>query len=64
LVRGHTWGYYLSCRDGPLMLVLHRRDGEQLRIGGSMEVVVLEVHGGHTKLGLRCRPPIAHPGRG
>jgi carbon storage regulator len=35
------------------MLVLSRKPGEAVMIGGNIEVVVLEVHGERVKLGLR-----------
>jgi carbon storage regulator len=35
------------------MLVLSRKPGETVVIGGNIEVTVLEVHGDRVKLGLR-----------
>ena len=35
------------------MLVLSRKCGESVRIGREIEVIVLEVHGNHVKLGFR-----------
>ena len=35
------------------MLVLSRKRGEVVVIGGNIEVTVLEVHGDRVKLGLR-----------
>ena len=37
------------------MLVLSRKPGEAVVIGGNIEVTVLEVHGDRVKLGL-CGP--------
>jgi carbon storage regulator len=37
------------------MLVLSRKPGETVVIGGNIEVTVLEVHGDRVKLGL-CGP--------
>jgi carbon storage regulator len=37
------------------MLVLSRKPGEAIMIGGNIEVTVLEVHGDRVKLGL-CGP--------
>jgi carbon storage regulator len=37
------------------MLVLSRKPGEAVMIGGDIEVTVLEVHGDRVKLGL-CGP--------
>jgi carbon storage regulator len=37
------------------MLVLSRKPGEAIVIGGNIEVTVLEVHGDRVKLGL-CGP--------
>jgi carbon storage regulator len=37
------------------MLVLSRKRGEAIVIGGNIEVTVLEVHGDRVKLGL-CGP--------
>lgn len=34
------------------MLVLSRRHGETIRVGGDIEVVVLHVHGDRVKLGI------------
>ena len=41
------------------MLVLSRKPGEAVVIGGNIEVTVLEVHGDRVKLGLcgKCHPP-------
>lgn len=36
------------------MLVLSRREGESIRIGDDIELVVTEVHGNHVKLGIRA----------
>jgi carbon storage regulator len=36
------------------MLVLQRKVGESICIGPDIEVVVLQVSGGRTRLGFRC----------
>lgn len=36
------------------MLVLQRKVGESICIGKDIEVVVLQVSGGRTRLGFRC----------
>lgn len=36
------------------MLVLQRKVGESICIGSDIEVVVLQVSGGRTRLGFRC----------
>lgn len=59
------------------MLVLQRKVGESICIGPDIEVVVLQVSGGRTRLGFRCpvdvpirrrelpvEPPQDHPRNG
>jgi carbon storage regulator len=36
------------------MLVLQRKVGESIHIGQDIEIVVLQVSGGRTRLGFRC----------
>lgn len=36
------------------MLVLTRKEGEKIRIGGDIEVVVLQIDRGRIKLGIRA----------
>jgi carbon storage regulator len=36
------------------MLVIRRREGERLLIGPDVEIEVLEIGGGHVKLGLHA----------
>jgi carbon storage regulator len=41
------------------MLVLQRKVGESICIGQDIEVVVLQISGGRTRLGFRCPSDVA-----
>jgi carbon storage regulator len=41
------------------MLVLTRKKGQRIRIGSTVEVTVLEVHGGSVKLGFEATPRVS-----
>lgn len=36
------------------MLVLSRKLGEQIRIGGGIEITVLKIHGGRVQIGVQA----------
>ena len=40
------------------MLVLTRKLGENIRIGDSVKITVLEVRSGHVKLGIEAPPEV------
>lgn len=56
IVNGKAAGYYISRQDGHRMLVLERRSGERIRINGTAEVVILEVHPDLVKLAIEYLP--------
>ena len=51
--RGQVWSYYLSRPDGTPVLVLEQTQGGLIRLDDKIDIIVVEVYGGHVKLGLR-----------
>ena len=51
-VRGH----YVSRQGGPPRLVLERGRGDRIRINGTTDVVVLEIHAGQLKIAIESLP--------
>ena len=49
-------GHYVSRQGGSRMLVLERRRGERLRINGTAEIVILEVHAEYVKITIESSP--------
>lgn len=41
------------------MLVLSRKLGEQIRIGGGIEITVLKIHGGRVQIGVQAPREVA-----
>jgi hypothetical protein len=54
IANGKAPGYYVSRHDGHRMLVVERGTGERLRINGSIEVVILEIHPDLVKFAIEC----------
>ncbi len=64
MVLGNARCYYVSHQGGSRMLVLERRQGERIRINGTTEVVVLEIHADHVKIAIESWPDDATKSHG
>lgn len=51
-VHGKVQCYYLSPRGGARILVLERRQGDRIRINGTTELIVLEIHFDQVKVAI------------
>lgn len=51
-VHATTPGHYISRQGGSRMLVIDRRPGQRLRINGTTEIVVLEIHPRYVKIAI------------
>jgi len=58
VIRQRVPSYYVSQPGGGLMLTLERQKGERLRVGGVVEVLVLEINNGEVKLGVSRLPDV------
>ncbi len=56
IANGKGRSYYISRHDGRRMLVVERRSGECLRINGTIQVVILEIHPDVVKFAIECLP--------
>ena len=52
VIRQRVPSYYVSRPNGDPMLTVERRSGEQLRICGTVDLIVLQIHRGEVKLGI------------
>ena len=59
VVRGRVWSYYVSRQGGRLMVVVSRGQGECIRINGTIDVVVLDIHDGEVRLVVSCPPGVS-----
>ena len=55
-VHRNVRGHYVSRQGGPPRLVLERGRGDHIRINGTTEVVVLEIHAGQVKIAIESLP--------
>lgn len=53
---GNARGHYVSRQGGSRMLVFDRRPGQRIRINGTTEVVVLEIHPDQVTIAIETSP--------
>jgi carbon storage regulator len=58
MVHGKARGYYVSHRGGRRTLVVVRGRGERIRINGTTEIVILEIHADQVNIAIKSLPDV------